>query len=117
AYVFQRGPAGWGFDRLFQPQALATVDAQFGISVAVEGDLAVVGSRFGQVGDTARTGTISVFARSDGVWGTPVHYVPSGTLEEARFGDSVAIDGSRIVVGEPFTDAAGRTQAGRVRVL
>ena len=68
--------------------------AHFGISVAIDGDTAVVGA------DRAndKTGSVYIFTRdSDGDWTQQVKL--EGENEDDQFGWSVAVDGDTVVVG------------------
>jgi hypothetical protein len=77
----------------------------FGYSVAVSGNLVVVGTVGGSdphvyVFDTRTGGVISTLTS------------PSAQLYAGGFGQSVATDGSIVVVGAPIEDASGLTRAG-----
>src|SRR5262245_14751008 len=70
---------------------------RFGISLAVDGDTAIVGA------DATGTGTSSgaayVFVRTGDVWTEQAKLVPSDGLLDGQFGYSVALDGDTAVVG------------------
>ncbi|MDQ3652920.1 MAG: FG-GAP repeat protein [Acidobacteriota bacterium] len=79
----------------------ATNDA-FGISVAISGDTAVVGSRADDTAAGQRAGSAYVFVRSNGVWSQQAKLTASDAAEGDWFGYSVAINsGITIVVGAP----------------
>ena len=68
----------------------------FGLSVALDGDTALVGS----------SGGVFVFARSGGVWAAHGELVPTDAFSRDWYGYSVALDGDTALVGWPFaTDA------------
>lgn len=100
AYVFERVEGQW-----IEIQRLSIEDdnAEFGRDVAISGDLAVVGARFGDSAVGTNTGTVSVYRRVAGSW------VLEDTLEHpaplawafAWFGYSVAVHGDDILVGAP----------------
>jgi len=69
--------------------------AEFGVSVAIDGDTAVVGGSY--------SGAAYIFARSGGTWAQQ-QKLASGTV--GYFGWSVAVDGDTAVIGVPFTDNA-----------
>ena len=96
-------------------------EAWFGYSVAISGDIAVVGEPFYDVDNSDITsqdhidaGAISIFERSGTVWS----YIGRITIDVADvksgdwFGSSVAIDGNTIVVG-----ALSQARAGQVYIL
>ena len=76
---------------------------KFGFSVAVVGDVAVVGMPDDDEsgGDS---GAAFVFSRVDGVWTQKYKLKTNDAVEDDGFGTSVAFDGSTIVVGAPFDD-------------
>jgi hypothetical protein len=107
AYVFQRDqsvPGGWG-----QVQVLRASDRQtndfFGGSVAVSGDVIVVGAHTedGGSGDPLEyTGAAYVFQRNQGGannWGQVAILRASDADAYSKFGESVTISGDVIVVG------------------
>ncbi len=107
AYVFQRDqstPGGWG-----QVQVLRASDRQtndfFGGSVAVSGDVIVVGAHTedGGAGDPLdSSGAAYVFQRNQGGannWGQVAILRASDAATNNNFGESVAVFGDVIVVG------------------
>ena len=82
---------------------------KFGYSVAVDGDIAVVGAyRDDQNGDLS--GAVYVFTRSTGVlWDEGVKLIASDGAAYDMFGFSVAVDGdaNSIVIGAPGDDGEG----------
>ena len=112
AYVFQRnrdGASQWG-----QVQKLTASDAQshdqFGYSVAVSGEYAIVGAAFeaGGPGDPAdNAGAAYVFRRDQGGasnWGQVQKLTAPDADPDDYFGTSVAIFGDTAVVGAFFED-------------
>ncbi|MEW6745502.1 MAG: FG-GAP repeat protein [Planctomycetota bacterium] len=95
AYVFRDTGGRWQEE---QKLTVASDDQSFGCSVAVAGDVAVVGSE-----EDADTGAAYVF-RYDGVrWNEEQRLVASNAMSGDCFGLSVAIWGDRILVGAPQT--------------
>jgi len=83
------------------PQA----EAWFGMSVAISGDTAVVGSPQAN-GVVNLSGAAYVFVRQDGAWNQQAKLVPPDGVG-SQFGGAVAIDGDTIVVGARLADAGG----------
>jgi hypothetical protein len=83
-----------------QDQALVPSDpssgAQFGSSLALFGDLALVGAPAKGGG-----GAAYLFQRTAGVWSQKQKLVVSGLQPEARFGFAVALSGDLLLVGAP----------------
>jgi hypothetical protein len=111
AYVFQRDQGGgdnWG-----QVKKLTASDAQFndwfGVSVAVSGDIAVVGAWWEDTGGED-AGAAYVFGRDEGGagnWGQVKKLTASDAQAGDVFGFSVAISGDNAVVGAAREDAGG----------
>lgn len=105
AYVFEKLDGKW-----VQTQILAPHDAaqskRFGEYVAISGDVIVVGNRFdADRGNNA--GAAYVFERVDGTWVETAKLVGSDGQRNDLTGDTVAVDGLRIVVGSYRNDAKG----------
>jgi hypothetical protein len=100
AYVFVRSEGTWT-----QRQKLTASDAaafdEFGYSVAVSGDAAVVGSPFDWDVAPSRpmSGSAYVFIRNGTVWSQQVKLTASDAAAFDQFGWSVAAQGDTVVVG------------------
>ncbi|QPV64466.1 FG-GAP repeat protein [Halosimplex litoreum] len=100
AYVFERGADGWT-----QVATLVASDGddgdEFGASVALSGDRAVVGAPSDEDPYGDRAGSAYAFTRSDGEWAEVAKLVAAdGTVGDA-FGFSVALAGETALVGAP----------------
>jgi hypothetical protein len=69
----------------------------FGQSVALQGDLAVIGA----TGDTSNAGAAYVFRRTLGIWGQELKLEPADLEATDLFGAGTSIDGDLIAVGAP----------------
>lgn len=98
-HVFRRANGTWSHRTVLSG---ATGRDQFGWSVAVADDTALVGD---YINDTAY-----VFGRSDGRWARERMYTATGGGSDQYFGDTVTMDGDTLLVGAPqarFGDSAG----------
>ena len=106
AYVYTRSEGMW-----MQQAKLTADDANygdnFGLSVAISGDTAVVGSRRDEPGGPC-SGSAYVFTRSGGVWVQQDKLLPSSVLPNGCIGYSVSVSGDRAVIGAPFDASGGR---------
>ncbi len=75
----------------------------FGWAVSIYGSTAVVGALSGNSG----TGAAYVFVRSGSTWSQQAELTPSDGFGGDDFGVSVAISGSTVLVGSPYSTAAG----------
>ncbi len=105
AYVFTRSGTTWT-----QESKLVAADAaigdDFGLSVGIDGDTAVVGSHYDDdAGDGS--GSAYVFTRSATVWTQQAKLVPSDGEIADDFGLAVGVSGDTAVVGSHRDDDAG----------
>lgn len=107
AYAYVRA-TGWTLQSTLASGS-AAVGAQFGFSVDLEGDTAVVGA---PGGDGFR-GAAQVFERSGSSWSQAALLAAPGLLPGHGFGWRVALDGSTLRIGTPFF-AAGDAACGRL---
>ena len=85
---------------------------QFGYSVDIDGDTAVVSAHKDRV-----AGSVYVFARTAGAWSLEQRLVGSDTGANDDFGASVSIDGNTVAVGVPDASVDGSAQVGAVYVF
>ncbi len=109
AYIFGRDQGGsenWGEVAKLSPPGLVDFDS-FGFAVAIEGDVAVVGShgKDSTGGDpNSGFGAAYVFERNEGGvdnWGLVKTLLASDRQPWDTFGYSVAIEGDNILIGAP----------------
>ena len=117
AYVFVRSGSTWVEQAKLTASDGEPLD-QFGISVAIDGDTAVVGA---YMPAGAKTGAAYVFVRSgepgSEVWTQQDKLTASAGAGFDYFGISVAIEGDRIVVGANNADVDGVIDAGAAYVF
>jgi hypothetical protein len=101
AYVFTRSAGVWT-----EQQKLTASDGfdfdDFGDSMAIDGDTAVIGARFGDLSNLfaeSDFGAAYVFTSSFGVWTEQQKLIASDGAKEDQFGFSVSVDGDTAVIG------------------
>jgi hypothetical protein len=99
AYVFVRNGSAWTQQaKLLAADGLPFED--FGWSVAVSGDLIIVGARLAHLNSDFDTeGAAYAFTRSDGIWTQRTKFFAADAAQSNGFGASVAISGDTVVVG------------------
>jgi len=115
AYVYTRSGTSWTKQGEFAGE---TADDRFGTSVAVSGDVALVGAPMRNIGVDADQGAVYVFRRTAGVWAqSQVLTIPEGVAGD-EFGMAVDIDGTTLAAAAPYADSEVPTpDAGRVYVF
>jgi hypothetical protein len=102
AYVFERSGTTWSETAKLQPSDVADSD-QFGCSVSLSGDTAVIGARGDDGGPTLESsGSAYVFELSGGSWGESAKLTAADPGLYAYFGDSVSISGDTALIGAWF---------------
>lgn len=98
AYIFVRNGTSWS-----QQQKLTASDSEdgdnFGISVAINGNTAVVGVPYDVIGGIITQGSVYVYTRNGTTWSEQQHIIGSQTASQGEFGSSVAIEGNTLIVG------------------
>jgi hypothetical protein len=117
AYIFRRTGTTWVQEaKLTPPPPANTVGNGFGGAVAVRGDRAVVGDRWG-VDSLVAEGFAYVFQLSNGAWNVEATLRPPDPIRNDHFGAAVAIDGDYLVVGAPGVTSGGRPNVGGAYVF
>ncbi len=119
AYVFQRSGGAWVQQAYLKASNTNSLD-YFGGSVAISGDMIIVGAEREDSGSTGLNGDGSntpgfddsgaayVFQRSGGAWALQAYLKASNTGGDDRFGASVAVAGNLLVAGALGEDSAAR---------
>ena len=105
AYVFRRLDEGWVQVTRFRSRAVG-VDDQYGLSIAVDGEWAVVGAH-ADAKSGRDAGCVYVYRLENEVWQFSERiYAPKGKVAD-YFGFSVDISGDRMIVGAFGDDDRG----------
>jgi len=98
AYIFVRSGTTWSQQAKLTAADGAASD-QFGWSVALSGDAAVVGARYDTVGANPSQGSAYIFVRSGTTWSQQAKLTAADGAVNDLFGCSVTISGDTAVVG------------------
>jgi FG-GAP repeat protein len=118
AYIFVRNGSDWVQEAYLKASNPDAGD-QYGFAVAIDGDTAVVSTRFessaaqtvngDQLDNSApRAGAAYVYVRENGVWSQQAYIKASNAEAEDRFGFAVALEGDTLVVGA-IDESSGAT--------
>ncbi|MFK7860351.1 MAG: FG-GAP repeat protein [Granulosicoccus sp.] len=105
AYIYTRTDGVWRLEqKILAPDA--TEDDNFGESVALEGDTALIGAiRDDEL--AFRSGSAYVYARTNGVWTLQQKLLAADGKTDDVFGNSVALDGDTAIAGAPKGNVEG----------
>ncbi len=107
AYVFQRSVSSWS--EMAHLTSLVADDVEFGLAVALSGDVLVVGAP--QRLPVKSPGAAHVFRRQGADW-VPSHTLASGSTNADQFGAALALSGTMLVVGaRTYQEGSGPTGA------
>lgn len=116
AYVFVRSGTAWSFQQKLTASD-ATADDQFGVSVAIYGDTIGVGANHADQPGNSECGAVYTYFRGGTVWSSGPKLLPTApVILGDHFGDSLAFNGTRLVVGASGDDTP-QTSAGAVYVF
>jgi len=117
-YVFENNGGTWSQVGSPLTASDAAPDADFGSSVAVYNDTAVIGAENAEVGHATEVGEAYVFKNNGGTWsqvGSPL--TASDAAGDAFFGSSVAVYNDTAVIGAVNANAESKPNAGEAYVF
>jgi hypothetical protein len=115
AYVFTRTGSLWT-EQAKLTASDGAADDVFGVSVALDGDTAVVGATLDDIGATDK-GSSYVFTRTGSLWTQQAKLTASDGAAGDRLGVSVAVAGDTAVVGAHLDDVEGNNAQGSAYVF
>jgi hypothetical protein len=116
AFVFVRTASGWVQEAELVSSSYDAGD-RFGESIAVQGDVAVVGAPYEDESGAAAAGAVYVFVRTAGLWSEVARLTAADYGVFDHFGASVALDGDTLAIGAEFDDAGGGSFSGSAYVF
>jgi len=116
AYVFVRSGTSWALQQKLTAADGAAGD-EFGYSVAVSGDTALVGAVGDAVGSNTAQGSAYVFVRSGSTWSQQAQLTAADGAAGDQFGYSVAVSGDTALVGTALDDVASNELQGSAYVF
>jgi hypothetical protein len=115
-YVFKRIGNNWTYATQFTGNAMSSNEG-FGEVIAMHADYAVIGIPKKAVSGTLQAGGAQVFFYNGTNWVFQAALAPTYVNSNSHFGESVAIYGNRVAVGEPGLSWQGKVNAGWVTVF
>jgi hypothetical protein len=116
AYIFTRSGTTWTQQAKLVASNGAAND-QFGYSVALSGNTALVGAYHDDVGANPDQGSAYVFVQSGTVWSQQIQLTASAGAAEDYFGISVALSGSTALVGAYGDDVGANVDQGSAYIF
>lgn len=116
AYIFVRNGLSWTEQAHLIASDGSSQDS-FGDTVAVSGDIVVIGACNDDVGLNSDQGSVYVFTRTSGTWSEQAHLTAADGAAVDRFGLSVAISGNTAVIGATLNDIGANVDQGSAYVF
>ncbi len=116
AYVFTRSGTMWSQQAKLTAGDGAPGD-QFGLSVALSGDTALVGAYLDDTSAGADAGSAYIFTRSGTLWSQQAKLIAGDGASPDRFGISVALSGNTALVGAYVDDTPAGGDAGSAYIF
>jgi hypothetical protein len=116
AYIFVRSGTTWTQQAKLTASD-GTIGDNFGSSVALSGETAVVGAIGDDVGANAEQGSAYVFVRSGTIWTQQAKVIAFDGAGGDYFGWSVALCGDTAVAGAVYHDVMGNSNQGAAYVF
>jgi len=109
AYVYRRVAGAWTYEGRLTPSDGAAGDG-FGWTVAVSGEVILVGSVFADLPGLVDAGAVYVFRRVGGAWTETRKLVSPAPIDaDEELGDSISLAGNRAIFGaHRWADEKGR---------
>lgn len=98
-WIYERNAGLWTQAASFSGQGTTSGSvSEFGITVAIDGDLVAVGEPMGDhpTLGVPGTGLVHVYERLNGTWSETQKLVPNTAVQNARFGECVVVNGGSI---------------------
>jgi hypothetical protein len=111
AYIFHLENGQWVQQHKLQPLDLGSSDL-FGSSVAIAGNLAIVGAIYADVAGKGNAGAAYIFQFQDGMWQLHQKIQATDPNTSDEFGWGVGIGGDVAIVGARYADVNGKTNCG-----
>jgi hypothetical protein len=116
AYVFERNGNQWVEQAKLTASDGGAAD-NFGFGVAVNGSTIIVGAPGADIGPNANRGGAYLFERQADQWVERVKLTGSDGTTGDNFGNSVALEGSALVVGAPLDDIGANVDQGSAYIF
>jgi hypothetical protein len=116
AYVFVRSGTAWSQQQQITAINGAATD-QFGSSVTIHNDMAVIGAPTDDVGSNTDQGSAYVFVRYNTMWSQEQQLTASNGAAHDNLGWSIALSGFTVVVGSPHDDVGSNSDQGSAYIF
>lgn len=115
-YVFVRSGSTWSQQAKLVPSDSIS-GTNFAWTASLDGDTIIVGANLATVSGMTEAGAAYVFTRSGSTWTQQAKLVASDAAAYSNFGFAVKVLDNTALIGAPYADHSGKTDAGTVYVF
>jgi hypothetical protein len=116
AHIYELKDGQWQYQEILQPSDLKASD-YFGLSVAIDGKVALVGAHYADAPGKDNCGAAYIFHLENGKWIQKAKLQPLDLGPGDIFGESVSISGNFAIVGGSYADAPGKNNCGAAYIF
>ncbi len=116
AYIFKRTGTSWNQEASMVASDGATND-EFGYSVSISGDYAIVGTLYKDIGTNLSQGKAYIYKRTGTSWNLEASILASDGAQGDVFGNCVSISGYYAIVGARGKDVGTNTTQGKAYIF
>ena len=113
AYIYRRSGLNWILEQVLEP-AGSNSDAEFGISVDVDGERVAVGAWYALT--TSDSGSVYLYSNDGNGWNLDQLIESPDSSGDKHFGASIELSGDFVAVSDPRADAGPVDDAGAVYI-
>ena len=110
-YIYERSGSAWNQVQAVT-ESIPSDENYFGSTIAMDGDVLMVGIPIDDYENVTWAGTIEIFRRVAGSFQFEVSLNPSNPTYLAHFGDRIAVEGNRILTASTYDGASGTAYGG-----
>lgn len=116
AYILIRSGTSWS-EQAALTASDGAVNDQFGYTVSISGDYAIIGAPGKDLGANTNQGKAYIFKRSGTSWSQEVALTASDGAAQDNFGHTVSISGDYAIVGAPYKNVGNITDQGKTYIF
>jgi len=120
AQIYKKDGVVWKREDEINPESDGVkANDEFGSSVAISGDYAIIGAPLDDFDSPALDdfGSAYIYKRSGTSWTKEEKIISTSGNEDDQFGYSVAIDGEYVIIGSPYDDDSGNSNIGSASIF
>ncbi len=115
AYIYHRVSTSW-IEQQILTSSDGTAGDEFGCSVALSEDYAVVGAYYKQI-SSVNPGEAYIYHRNGTTWTEQATLIASDAEDKEHFGRDVSISGDYVAIGAPYKEVNSNTLQGEVYIF